>query len=248
MASKSETGHAKNLTNFEKLISYCAGYGTSYNPSNESIGMEALNKMLTDGRKALDDVNLAHPPYSNAVAARDEAFKPLRTFASRILNALKSTKTTQQVDDNARTLVRKIQGKRATPKLTPEEKKALEAQGEEQNEISTSQLSFDNRLENFDKLIKLLETIPQYKPNEADLKVTSLKTFFTELQQKNKDVIAVTAPLKNARIARNKIFYGELTGLVDVAQDVKSYVKSIFKASSPEFKEISGLNFKRVKV
>ena len=28
MASKSETGHSKNVANFEDLISFCTGYGT----------------------------------------------------------------------------------------------------------------------------------------------------------------------------------------------------------------------------
>ncbi len=32
MASTSETGHAINVANFEDLISYCIGYGGSYNP------------------------------------------------------------------------------------------------------------------------------------------------------------------------------------------------------------------------
>ena len=38
------------------------------------------------------------------------------------MNALKATDTTEQVDKSARTLVRKIQGIRATPKMTEEEK------------------------------------------------------------------------------------------------------------------------------
>jgi len=37
MASTSETGHAKNVANFEDLISFCTGYGTAYNPSKAAI-------------------------------------------------------------------------------------------------------------------------------------------------------------------------------------------------------------------
>jgi len=246
MASTSESGHAKNLANFEKLISYCAGYGANYNPSNENIRLVALNALLADSRSAVDNVNLALPPYSNATAAREVAFKTLRPFATRVLNALKATTTTQQVDDNARTLVLKIQGRRATPKLSEEEKKALTEQGKEHKEISSSQLSFDNRLENLDRLIKLLKTIPQYNPNEEDLKTDALETYFSSLQKANKDVLAVTPSLSNARIERNNIMYGELTGLTDIAQDVKLYIKSLYGASSPIFKQVSGLEFKRV--
>jgi hypothetical protein len=33
MASTSETGHAKNASNFDELISFVLGNGTTYNPS-----------------------------------------------------------------------------------------------------------------------------------------------------------------------------------------------------------------------
>ena len=41
MASTTETGHAKNVANFEDLISFCTGYGASYNPSKAAIAIAA---------------------------------------------------------------------------------------------------------------------------------------------------------------------------------------------------------------
>lgn len=35
------------------------------------------------------------------------------------------------------------------------------------------------------------------------------------------------------------------TGLVDIVDDVKKYVKSLFGASTPQYKQISGLKFTR---
>jgi hypothetical protein len=43
-------------------------------------------------------------------------------------------------------LVRKIQGVRATPKKTEEEKAAMEAEGKAPKEISSAQMSFDSRI------------------------------------------------------------------------------------------------------
>ena len=48
-------------------------------------------------------------------------------------------------------------------------------------------------------------------------------------------------------IARNKRLYDPQTGLVERAQVVKNYVKSIFGASSPEYKLINKLRFKVIK-
>jgi hypothetical protein len=46
MASTSETGHAKNVANFETLISFCAGYGATYNPSKANLKVPALQTQL----------------------------------------------------------------------------------------------------------------------------------------------------------------------------------------------------------
>lgn len=58
---------------------------------------------------------------------------------------------------------------------------------------------------------------------------------------------AAAAPLSNARITRNAELYADDTGLVDRAGLVKKYVKSLYGADSPQFKQISGLEFRTVK-
>jgi len=248
MSSNIETGHAKNVANFGKLSSFCTGYGAGYNPTKSTLLLTALSTMHNDSEISINAVNSTLPAYNNAIAAREGVFKPLSKLITRVINALKAADTTPETDEKAKTLVRKLQGRRASAKLTEDEKKALAEQGKEQTEISASQLSFDNRIDNFDKLIKLLGSIPAYNPNEEDLKVTSLTALLEDLKAKNKAVVDATTPLSNARIARNDILYRVTTGLVDVALDVKSYVKSVFGAKSPQFRQISGLEFKRYKV
>lgn len=248
MSSNIETGHAKNVANFGKLVSFCTGYGAGYNPTKPVLLLTALTIMQSDSQGSINAVNAALPAYNNAVAARESAFKPFSKLITRVMNALKAADTTPETDEKAVTLVRKLQGRRASAKLTDEEKQALAEQGKEQTEISASQLSFDNRIDNFDKLLNLLGSIPAYNPNEEDLKVSSLTALLENLKAKNQAVVDATTPLSNARIARNEILYKEITGLVDVALDVKSYVKSVFGAKSPQFRQISGLEFKRYKV
>lgn len=246
MASTSETGHAKNVANFDELISFVAAYGQAYNPSKASIQLSALQTLSAQAKSAIIAVNGALPAYNNAIAARDAAFAPLNKLTTRVINALKATDTTVQVDESARTLVRKIQGKRATPKMTEAEKQAAAAAGQAITEISSSQLSYESRLDNFDKLIKLLAGISLYTPNETDLTVAALTALHAELLAKNAAVVAAAAPLSNARIARNEVLYKTNTGLVDIATDTKTYIKSVFGATSPQFKQVSKLAFRAV--
>ena len=248
MTSTNETGHAKNVSNLDDLISIITAYGATYNPTKTAIKLTALQTLSTNAKAAVNAVNAALPAYSNAVAAREVAFTPLNKLSTRVLNAIKATDTTEQVDDNARTLIRKIQGKRATPKKTEEEKAAAQAEGKEVKEISASQLSYDNRLDNFDKLIKLLSSITLYVPNEAELKVTALTTLYNDLKAKNAAVLAATTQLSIARISRNDVLYKANTGLVDIALDVKTYIKSLYGATSPQYKQISGISFKSAKL
>lgn len=248
MKSISETGHAKNVSTFDELISFVIGYGTTYNPSKESIKLTALQTLSDNAKEALSAVNAAFPTYSNAVAAREAAFEPLSKLITRVFNALKATDAKSQVVDSAKTLARKIQGTRATAKLTDEEKQALKEAGVEAKEISTSQMSYNSRLENFDKLINLLERVDLYTPNETDLKIETLKALQTDLKEKNDAVVEATTPLSNARIQRNQVLYTPDTGLIDIALATKTYIKSVFGASDPRYKQVSKLPFRSIKV
>lgn len=84
------------------------------------------------------------------------------------------------------------------------------------------------------KLIELLTAQPAYTPNEPDVAVAGLTTVFTNMKTTNTAAINAYTPLSNARIDMNKILYDETTGLVKVAGDVKSYVKSVFGGTSPQ--------------
>jgi hypothetical protein len=53
MASTTETGHAKNVANFDELIGFCTGYGVAYNPSKASIKLAALGTLLAAAQASL---------------------------------------------------------------------------------------------------------------------------------------------------------------------------------------------------
>lgn len=244
MAKTSETGHAKNVANFSNLITVVKGFKTTYNPSRQSITLAALNALKTKADTAMANVNTMQGAYSTAIAAREKAFEPLSKLSTRIINSLRSTDAPKPVIKSAEALVRKLQGQRATPKKTTEELAASEAEGTTVKQVSSSQMGFDNRINNLDSLIQLLITIAEYAPNEADLKTATLTTYFQSLQATNAAAGNAETNLDNARIARNEVLYQPSTGMVDVAAAVKLYVKSLFGASSAQYKQVTALTFK----
>ena len=243
MASTTESGHAKNVANLESLISFVKGYGATYNPSKDSIKIVALELILANTKQTLIDIDTVFPAYTNAVSAREFAFAPLSKIITRVNNAIKATDTTELVDESVKTLVRKLQGTRASAKISVEEKTQLAAEGKEVNQISASQMGYDNRVENLYKLLMLLSSIPEYNPNEEELKISTLTALYEDLKTKNTAVVEATTSLSNSRISRNVVMYKPLSGLVDIAFDTKVYIKSVFGPSSPQFKQVSKLNF-----
>ncbi len=240
-----ETGHAKNVANFDDMVSIIEGYGPAYNPTREELKLQSLKLLSNNSKNVLAAVNTAIPTYSKAVAAREAAFVPLSKLVTRVMSSLKVNAKADNIHANALTYARKIQGKRAKAVRSKEQIEADAAAGKEVIEKSASQMSYDNRLDNFDKLVKLLTSVELYAPNEADLKVTSLSKLYSDLMAKNSAVISAATPLSNARIDRNTILYKFDSGLVDVALDAKVYVKSIFGPSSPQYKQISKLAFRK---
>jgi len=105
-------------------------------------------------------------------------------------------------------------------------------------------MGYDNRVENLYKLFNASQLIPQYNPNEEELKISTLTALYEDLKTKNTAVVETTTPLSNSRIARNEVMYKPLSGLVDIAFDTKVYIKSVFGPSSPQYKQVSKLEFK----
>ena len=252
MTSTSETGHAKNVANFEVLISFCNGYGAPYSPSKNALKIPQLQSTLTTAKSALQTVKTYVTTFENARNARELALAPapIKKFCTRILNALEATDATKLTVDDAKAINRKIQGKRADNKknlpATPPTDGTTPTPPEVV-QISVSQQSYDSLIDNFNKLITCLSAEPLYIPNETDLKVTALNTTLTNYKILNTAVINAATTYKNAMITRNTLLYQDSTGLVDIALEVKKYVKSVFGATSPQYKEVSKIEFKKIK-
>lgn len=241
MPSISEVGHAKNVANFADLIAYCTAYGTSYNPSKITL---QLTSLLTSAQTEISSVTTAKNAFDTVTGDRQLAFEPLKPLATKIFNALSVTDTTDQTLADAKTINNKIQGKRSK---TITENPNPENGNPPNNIISVSRQSYDSLTESFSSLIDLVSSVPSYTPNEADLSVASLTIFRDGLQTANINVINAEVAYSNARISRDNLLYSKDSGLVDVAMDVKNYVKSIFGATSPQYKQVSGIKFTKPK-
>jgi hypothetical protein len=238
-----EKGHAKNVANLGTLITFTTGFGTGYNPSKTSISLAALNTLKEESQKNLVVVNTHYTNWSIAVEAQQSLFAKLNARLTRVINAAATGDVPPAVLSNAKALNKKLQGVKSRKAADPVNPDGTAVAEEITKTNSTSRMSQDSRLENLEKLVQLLSEQPGYAPNEPDLQVSALQNLLADFKIKNEAVKNAQMLLSNARIGRNKTFYNTETGLVKVAADVKKYVKSVYGATSPEFKQVSGLSF-----
>jgi len=240
MASISETGHAKNVANFQDLIAFVTGYGTSYSPNKAALKLPALNTLYTTSQSKLSDVTAKNTNFNNAVNARIKSFAGIRPLATRLVSALDATDATKEKLNNAKAFNKKLQGRRATASINPKDPNTPAPAT-----ISSSQQSYDQMIQHFAGLISVLSSEPSYTPNEIDLKIATLTAKQAELNARNSEVSTNYTAVSNARIDRNKTLYNTDTGLVDIAAEVKKYIKSVYGASSPEFAQVKAIEFKK---
>lgn len=242
MASTSETGHAKNVANFQDLIAFVTGYGATYNPSKNALKLPQLTALQTTSQTKLAEVVAKNTSYNNAVNDRLTAFSTLKSLSTRLVNAVETTDASPEKIKDAKGFNRKMQGKKASSFDTQADPNTPAP-----TTISTSQQSYDQQIQHFAGLISVLQSEPSYSPNEIDLKIATLTAKQADLSAKNNAVATSYAAVSNTRIARDKTLYDVNIGLVDTATEVKKYIKSLFGASSPEFAQVKGIEFKKAK-
>jgi len=76
-----ETGHAKNVANFETIIIILVGLGAVYNPNQALIMLAALQIVLTEAKAALAAVTAADAAETIAIDEREAEFEGIGKLA-----------------------------------------------------------------------------------------------------------------------------------------------------------------------
>lgn len=246
-----ETGHVKNAANLLKYNQFLATLGSAYNPSNTAISLSALTTAQTTATNKINAVATALTNWNNAQNARKTEFDSLAAFSTQLLGALKAAGAAKQTTDDFAFLVGKMRGDDGG-KLTKADGGKIAITNDNGNPEetttgkSTSQQSFDQKIEHFNKMILLLQSEPSYAPNEVQFQLTTLNAKLANLNTVNDNANNAKTLLTSSRIDRNLFFYDPTGGVLELAKKSKDYVKSVFGASSLQYK--TALTFKFVRV
>ena len=236
MPSTSEVGHAKNVANLQKLTEQVITF-TNYNPPVENLKIVNLQALYTAASIKLTDVEDKRHANKNAITLRQSAFENLKSTSTKIINHLEILGLPQGTIDQAKSLNRIIQGGQKKTTTPPDEN------GQPAPTVSISRQSYTQQAENFGILLQLVATIPSYAPNEDDLKLVNLNAYKDSLVSSTQSVDQTEAELNTKLIERDNLLYADGTGLYSIAQKVKKYVKSLYGATSPEYANVSNIQF-----
>jgi len=244
--STNQTGHEQNVVNLGIILNSVSTFKDSYNPSQDDLTIAGLTRIRSEGEKVNAAVTSAENVFKNSISARTSSFDQFDIYITRIINAMRISRAPEQTILQAENIVREIRGKRANPKPVVGAKiSGVETTIPRQMTLHNTNMA--RKIENFNKLVQFLTGVAEYKPNEADISIAGLNSKLAELKMLTAGYVAANAALDAARLERNTILYSKNRGLVEVALDVKLYVKSVFGATSPQYKGISDIVFSRYK-
>ena len=241
MASTSEKGHAKNIANANLLNTYIVQLSAIYNPSNPKLLLSNLQNSYTNSFSHQESVNTLVAPYSIAVDNRESVFAPQSKKITKLRKAYKATDgVTQAQLEDFMTIARKLKGIRKVNNAPTTDTTV------EQTQHSTSQMSYDQRTNNYDLLISQLQNTPNYNPNEAEYQIATLQAEKAQMLQATQGVANTFVPLNNARSIRNNSMYLSEDNLVDTFNKAKDYLFTILDSNSVQYKAIAKIKFKKV--
>ncbi len=235
-----ESGHTKNVANFETVIIVLLGLGAVYNPNQALIILTALQTKLTEAKAAIAATDTAE---ANKTVTADEAqaeFEDLYRYAVNI-------KRTAEVELNDAAFTADLQnlvnnfasGSRDTglpdDPLTPED--------ESRTARSTSQRSRDSLIAHLAEILALLKTRTDFNPTDTQYGVAAVEAKLAALTAKNNAAKTAVAVLGNANDARDAILYDEETGVLKLVKLIKTQLTLKPGKDSAAYQQINALEF-----
>jgi hypothetical protein len=246
-------GKTNQVGNFEQFVSFCTALGSEYDPSMDSIKVSALEAMLVKSKGSLEAADVSRTAYVNALNARQPVFNTISALGSRIIGALKGSGVPPELLEDAKLIRRRFysQAKKEVrvitspaPSTQPGAPAAATLPTEEVKfQRKLSQLDKDSMIANFNRLVKLVASEPRYKPNEVDLRVSTLSAFVTQLRKLNADVINSFMAMQHANQALDKDLYED--GIYALATAAKGYIESVFGTGSEKHRQATKLQFRK---
>lgn len=239
-----EKGHAKIVESLFKLIAFLQTLDPAiYNPPNPNLTIASLQALYAAAQHAIASVSSARENWRTKAKARALELVKLPELATSLVALFESLGVDKERVEQARSILRKIRGERATPAVvddpdTPED--------ESEKSISASQQSAAQVVAAFRQLVDFLTAQPEYAlVTDEGLRIADLTPLADSVEDKHEASIIAAAALSSQRSARDNLLYDDAACACERGALVKQYVKGKYGANSDEYKTVNAISFER---
>lgn len=238
MPATTERSIAQHINNFKIVIDNCSMFGAQYNPSNPLLTIPSMNSSWSNTITLHETYTGLLMASKHHVNARQALFRSAILIVTRSYNYYLSTTASDAAKRDAKSIADRLRGHGVKIPKLPDGTK-------DPNHISNSHQGFSSRTEAMRELAAFYAADPNYAPNEPQLQASALLALADQMQATNNQLSQVIAPVTAARIDRDHALNHKNTGLYTLVKAVKKYVKAVFGPSSPEYRSISGIDFRK---
>ena len=238
-----ETGHAKNVANFEQVTIILTALGSVYSPQQALILLTALQTTLTEAKAALAAVDAAEADKTVKTDEVQAAFDGLDKYVVNIKRMAALLVNDEAFTRDLQTLVNEFSSKSRKTGL-PDDPLTPDVD-ESRTQLSPSQRSRDNLIAHLAGIVALLKTKTEYKPNDAEYTITAIETRLADLTAKNNAANAAEAAYGNALDARDETLYDDETGIIKLVKLIKLQLAVKPGKDSAAYQQINALEFRK---
>lgn len=242
MASKFETGHFINLSNFGTLIAYL-GTQPQYSPDAADLSIASLTDYKDEVENATNTLVTEAAQLQQVINDRVQAFAQMQKLATRIMRYLEATSLDSEAIKDVKTFYKELLSKSLTKKEVINEDGSIS-----EKTYSSSHLSYHSKAEHFQQMIARIATMPVYAPSDNAISIASLQAISQELFNHNQQVNAKYQEVVNTRNNRNILMYQKDIGLVDKAKRIKKYLQYKYGTQSDQYNYANSLKFTKKQV
>ncbi|OYU96543.1 MAG: hypothetical protein CFE21_09165 [Bacteroidetes bacterium B1(2017)] len=250
------SNHLKQMTKAEGLIKKFESFGSSFNPPNANISLQALKDNLAFNKQLMYDTKVCFNSLVNYKNSKNRIIEEVNTKVRQIEFIVKAL----EVEDSTLHSVKvislnfKIKRHKKVPQkalgeassTTNESMAKTEAVPSEKLIGSRSSQKFaERRLDWLEQLVDYLTHIPSYVPNEPELTIAGLKSYIEESKRELEEWHRESERFVALRIKREEQLLSPKTGMITLFRKAIFYSKSLYGRHTKEYKEIVGFVFVR---
>lgn len=237
-----ESGHSKNVANFETAAIILTNVAAQYTPPQVLILLPSLKALLEDAKAAMTAVDTAQAAKTAAVDAAQAEFEDLGKFVVNIKRQAEIEVNDPAFTADIQTIVNEFHPPGRKTGLvdnpaTPED--------ESRTAVSQSQQSRDNQIAYLADISALLKTRAEYKGLGTPYATDAIDDRIETLTAVKNAVTTTEAVLGTKLETRNDLLYTDQTGICDRFILIKKYVPLTFGKDSAVYKQLSALEFRK---